>query len=312
MLLKSMLPSDRSKILSHFNILVVYPHPADSATEASGTVALHAERGDKVTSVVATYGERHHMQWIADQKAKPEGQRDPDLATMTLEDYRQFKKRETERIADLLGVHNLIMLGWTDHEIYFDLDKVHEIAEVIRKVKPDIVITHYPWADGPTINDHPSTGRIVMKAIEVANNRVREFDGVDAYHGIKQVFFSFAGGEEINSNDFFIPGIVPDLWVDTTPVIHKKVMAIDQLTSQGYEGETARWIVEARDGRWGMNAGCAYAEPFLRPTAIRYDSLPMPPSVLGMEHKPTELHSGRGSARNVPSATPPEAYRLKP
>ena len=88
-------------------------------------------------------------------------------------------------------------------------------------------------------------------------------------------------------------------------------MAIDQLTSQGYEGETARWIVEARDGRWGMNAGCAYAEPFLRPTAIRYDSLPMPPSVLGMEHKPTELHSGRGSARNVPSATPPEAYRLK-
>ena len=30
--------------VSNFNILVVYPHPADSATEASGTVALHAGR----------------------------------------------------------------------------------------------------------------------------------------------------------------------------------------------------------------------------------------------------------------------------
>ena len=42
--------------MSQFNILVVYPHPADSATDASGTVALHAERGDKVTSVVVSYG----------------------------------------------------------------------------------------------------------------------------------------------------------------------------------------------------------------------------------------------------------------
>ena len=298
--------------MDNFNILAVYPHPADSATDASGTLALHAERGDKVTSVVVTYGERHHMQWLEDQKAKPEGERDPDLATMTLEEYRQFKAREAERIADVLGLHELILLGWTDHEIYFDLDKVHELADVIQRVKPDIVITRFPLDDGPTINDHPTTGRLVMKAIEVAGNRVREFDGVDAYHGVKQVFFSFAGGEEVNSNDLFAPGIVPDVWVDTTPVIHKKVQAMDQLASQGYEGDTARWIAEARDGRWGMIAGCAYAEPFLRPTAITYDSLPMPPRVLGKEYEPTVLHSLRGTARNTPSATPPEAYRLKP
>ena len=38
--------------MDKFNILAVYPHPADSATEASGTLALHAERGDTVTSVI--------------------------------------------------------------------------------------------------------------------------------------------------------------------------------------------------------------------------------------------------------------------
>ena len=298
--------------MSPFNILVIYPHPADSATDASGTVALHAERGDRVTSVVVSHGERHHMQWLADQKALPEDQRDPDLKSLTLESYRNFKAREAERIADVLGVHELILLGWTDHEIYFDLDKAHELADVIRKVAPDIVITRLPVDNGPSINDHPTTGRIVMKALEIVGNRVREFDGVDASHGVKQVFFSFAGGEEVNSNNFFVPGIVPDVWVDTTSVIHKKVQAMDQLASQGYEGETARWIAEARDGRWGMIAGCAYAEPFLRPQAITYDSLPMPPRVVGKEFEPTVLHTARGTARNTPSATPPEAYRLKP
>ena len=297
--------------MSQFNIFVVYPHPADSATEASGTVALHAERGDKVTSVVVTHGERHHMQWLADQKALPEDKRDPNLKSLTLDGYKDFKAREAERIAEILGVHELILLGWTDHEIYFDLDKVHQLADIIRRVKPDIVITRFPSDTGSTTNDHPVTGRIVMKALEVVTNRVREFDGVDAYHGVKQVFFSFAGGEESNSNDVFVPGIVPDVWVDTTSVIDKKVQAMDQLVSQGYEGETARWIAEARDGRWGMIAGCAYAEPFLRPQAITYDSLPMPPRVVGKQYRATVLHTDRGTARNTPSATPPDAYRLK-
>ena len=245
--------------MENHNILVVYPHPADSATEASGTVALHAERGDKITSVVATYGERHHMQWLHDEESKPAAEQDPAVARMTLEEYRNFKKREAERIAEVLGVNELVFLGWNDHEIYFNLDKVAEIAEVIRRVKPDIVITHLPIHNGAVYNDHPNTGQIVMKALETVANRVRQFDGVDAYHGVKQVFFSFASGEEVNSNSVFTPGIVPDVWVDISAVIDKKIHAIDQLVSQGYHGETARWVVEARDGRWGMLAGCAYA-----------------------------------------------------
>ena len=298
--------------MNNFNIMVVYPHPADSATEASGTVALHAERGDKVTSVVVTDGDRHHMQWLHDEMQKPAGERDPDVDNMTLADYRQFKRRETERIAEVLGVSELITLGWTDNEVYLDLDKVNEIADIIRRVRPDILITHLPQETSPGHDDHSITGQIVMSALQVASNRVPQFDGVEAYHGVKQTFFSFAGGAEINSNSFFTPGIVPDVWVDITPVIHKKVQAMDQLVSQSYHGETARWIAEARDGRWGMIAQCAYAEPFLRPNGLTYDSLPMPEGVLGKEYEPTGSHTSRTTASTVPSATPPEAYRLKP
>ena len=103
--------------MENHNILVVYPHPADSATEASGTVALHAERGDKITSVVATYGERHHMQWLHDEESKPEAEQDPAVARMTLEEYRNFKKREAERIAEVLGVNELVFQSlYNDNE----------------------------------------------------------------------------------------------------------------------------------------------------------------------------------------------------
>ena len=57
------------------------------------------------------------------KKKKPEKERDPDFANLDAEMYRDFKKRETERIAEILGVE-LVLLEWTDCEIYFDHDKL--------------------------------------------------------------------------------------------------------------------------------------------------------------------------------------------
>ena len=298
--------------MNDMNILAFYAHPADSATAASGTVALHAERGDRVTSVVASYGDRHHMQWLHDEEAKPKAEQDPAIINMTLEEYRTFKKRESERIADVLGVSDLQFLEWTDSEIYFSNERVMEVAEVILRVRPDIVLTAMPFAHGHLEDDHPNVTRIVMKAIATAANRVRQFDGVEPFRGVKQVFYYFAGGEESNSRSLLGGGVVPDVWIDTTPVIEKKVHAFDQLVSQGYQGDTARWIIEARDGRWGMIAGCSYAEPFLRPDGITYDHLPMPERVLGKQYVATPSYAGRTTAHSVPSGTPDLAYRLDP
>ena len=86
-------------MLGPFNILVIYPHPADSATEASGTLAIHSEKGDRVTSVIVTHGDRHHMQRLADHKAMPQNQLDPALTSLTLGSYRNFMARESERVA---------------------------------------------------------------------------------------------------------------------------------------------------------------------------------------------------------------------
>ena len=59
------------------HILAVYAHCADAACEASGTLALHAERGDRVTIVLLTDGERHHNDLL--YKEKDKAQKDPDV-----------------------------------------------------------------------------------------------------------------------------------------------------------------------------------------------------------------------------------------
>ena len=294
--------------MEKLNILAFYAHPADFATAASGTVALHAERGDNVTSVVTTYGERHYMQWLLDEEAKPKSEQDPRIVNITLEQYLAFKKREAERIADVLGVNELVFLGWTDLGVDFSNERVMEVAEVILRVRPDIVLTALPFGHDHTDDDHPNVSRIVMKAIRTAYSRVPQFDGIEPFLGVKQVFYYFAGGEESNSRNMFAGGIVPDVWIDISSVIQKKLHAFDQLVSQGYQDGTARWIVEARDGRWGMIAGCAYAEPFLRPEGITYDHLPMPERVLRTKYVVTPSYEGRTTAHSVPSGTLPEAY----
>ena len=107
------------------------------------------------------------------------------------------------------------------------------------------------------------------------------------------------------------PGLVADFYVDTTSVIERKVQAFDQYVSQGYEGQFARKVVEARDGRHGMHAETSYAEPFLLSRSVTYDSLPVAPRLLEGSYVANNLPGDRLLAWNVPSATPPEAYRLR-
>ena len=83
--------------MTKHNILIVHAHPADFACDASATMALHAERGDRVTSLVVSDGERHHMQWLHDQKLMSPNKQDPDLNKLNLTNYREFKKTDLFR-----------------------------------------------------------------------------------------------------------------------------------------------------------------------------------------------------------------------
>ena len=87
-------------------------------------------------------------------------------------------------------------------------------------------------------------------------------------HHTKAIFY-FPEIGMADTQSLFGAGIVCDVWVDIASVVEKKIRAIDQPVSQGAQRPAARKIVEARDGRWGMLAGCSYKILYERLKPIR-------------------------------------------
>jgi LmbE family N-acetylglucosaminyl deacetylase len=267
-------------------------------------MAMHADLGDTVTTLICTDGERHHPDMFLDDEEAPGRTGDARFMRGTLDDIRALKRREAKRVAKILGVSELVLLGWPDDE-YMEItqSRVKQLRDVILRVRPDVLVTHLPLSRQAPYDAHTSVGQMVLRAIATAATRIRQVDGVAA-HRVKEVFFMPMGGEIADSRSTLCEGIVCDVWIDITPVVARKVQAMDQIISQRYEGQAARKIVESREGRWGMLAGVSYAEPFLRSTGHTYTSLPMLESVLDKEFVPNDLPGDLITAHDVPLAAP--------
>jgi hypothetical protein len=232
-----------------------------------------------------------------------------DRERMTLEDYRDFKRDEVRRAARILGIANVEFMGW-DQDFFDGRDeRVEILARLIAQYRPTVVMTHFPVGD-ILIDSNKFAGVYVTRALGVATAMVPELDGVEP-HFVKELFF-FLMDQSIDTRSKIDPlGLVADFYVDITPVVGRKVQAFDQYVSQGYEGQFARKGIEARDGRFGMLANVSYAEAFVYSRGTTFDSLPLPQSVLDREYVPNDLPGDQLTAWQTPSATPPEAYRLR-
>ena len=140
-------------------------------------------------------------------------------------------------------------------------ERVETLARVIVRHRPDVILTHYPV--GPyLIDSNAFAGIYATRAMHLAATLIPAVDGVEP-HYVKELFFFLMDQSMDTRSNIDTPGIVADFFIDTTAVIDRKVQAFDQYVSQGYEGQFARKVVEARDGRHGMHAEASYAEPFL-------------------------------------------------
>jgi LmbE family N-acetylglucosaminyl deacetylase len=200
-------------------------------------------------------------------------------------------------------------MGW-DADFFAATDERIEIlAKVIVRHRPDVILTHYPI--GPyLIDSNAFAGIYATRAMDLATTLIPQVDGVEP-HFTKQLFFFLMDQSMDTRSKIDAPGLVADFYVDTTAVIERKVQAFDQYVSQGYEGQFARKVVEARDGRHGMHAETSYAEPFLLSRSVTYDALPVAPRLLDGSYVANNLPGDQLLAWKVPSATPPEAYRLR-
>ncbi len=131
--------------------LCLVPHPDDAEFYAGGTLAGMARAGDRILIAVATDGIK---------------------GSFELEGAELVEARHAEMVnaARVLGAEEPIFLGFTD----FELEKLapgwlrERLIYLIRKYKPDAVLTEDPFWLGETHPDHRAVALAAMEAINYA------------------------------------------------------------------------------------------------------------------------------------------------
>jgi LmbE family N-acetylglucosaminyl deacetylase len=193
-------------------VLVVMAHPDDGEFSAAGTIARWASEGRDVYYCLVTDGQ------VGDAG-------DAEITSARLAEVRQEEARAAARA---LGVRNdVIFLHYMDSRLEPTLELRGDIARVIRRVRPDVVICQDPtvrWSGQGYINhpDHRAAGEATLAAImPVASTRLAfpelAAEGL-APHNVREVYIC---GTQ-----------TPDRWVDIGGFLETKIAALRAHVSQ--------------------------------------------------------------------------------
>ncbi len=180
-------------------------------------------------------------------------------------------------------------LGFEDDDILLTREKIDAIADMIREVKPDILIVEHPY-ENAGLTMHATIGQATIHAWQIAAGIGH---GRQVRHCVPSVYFmnpmAYTG-----SNSLGYAGTSRvDLYVDITDVIEKKVQALDYISSQYYGGAYSRKRAEIEDGAHGSRARVAYAEQFQSYSPMVRYTLPITNAQLDRIDESVEATMGR-------------------
>ncbi|HEU5383617.1 MAG TPA: PIG-L deacetylase family protein [Ktedonobacteraceae bacterium] len=216
-------------------ILVIQAHPDDAEHLCGGTIAHLVNEGREVHYLFVTRGDK--------------GSDDPEMTTERLAAIREQEQRNA---AATLGVKSVTFLeGYSDGEVEPGLQLRKEIAEVIRRIKPQAALTFDPWRKNELHPDHRAVGITTVDAIAQARGRLsypeQLVEGITP-HKVNQIYFF--------STDR------PNVWVDITTTMEQKLAALrcheSQMTSGKEESIRRRAIIAGAEYKF------KYAEVFHR------------------------------------------------
>ncbi len=134
--------------------LAVGAHPDDIEFGCGGTLAKWAADGCQIHHLVCTDGSKGS--WDAAE----------DPAQLVA--VRRLEQQEASRA--LGGKGAVTFLGWPDGELESGLRQRIEVAAVIRRVRPDVVLGHDPWKRYRLHPDHRNAGYLVTDGIVAARD----------------------------------------------------------------------------------------------------------------------------------------------
>ena len=160
-------------------------------------------------------------------------------------------------------------LDYDDEILCMTPEMVSRVAVLIRDVKPDLVITHWPYQDDTFSNHHAVTGQLALAGITAAHGV--SFEHQQPAWNVAQVAYMICPSDyrsECLTNKGKAAYI--NYYVDVTDVIEIKIRAIHQMKSQKYDTEgLANKTAEIWNGNLGMRFRVPYAEGF----AIEYPEM---------------------------------------
>jgi 4-oxalomesaconate hydratase len=196
--------------MAHRKLLVVGAHSADFVWRAAGTIAVTTSQGGSAAVIALSYGERGES---------GELWKEPD---QTIENVKRIRQEEAETAASAVGA-TFRCLDLGDYPLNISNAALEHLVELFREFQPDILLTHTPV--DPFNPDHPLAYQAVQRARLLASGA-----------GVASAF------KRIVPPDLYLfephqPELCefkPNTFIDITPVMDKKLKAMQALQAQSY------------------------------------------------------------------------------
>ncbi|MBM3774576.1 MAG: PIG-L family deacetylase [Acidobacteria bacterium] len=263
-------------------ILAIHAHPDDVEFLAGGTLAHLAARGHRITIVTMTPGD------CGSRRHAPE-----EIAAI--------RRLEASNAAQLIGARYRCA-EFRDLAVFSDDDSRRRVTEVLRELRPEMVITASPV---DYLCDHESTSELVRDACFAApipNYRTRAGSPAPPLPAIPHLYFA----DSLGGLDRDERPLLADFYVDVAAHFRTKTAMLAEHKSQ------REWLLEHHgmdnylvemekfSREMGRRGGLQLAEGFRRYRGHPYPQTPLLEELIGAEwlragRLPLEFAARQGS-----------------
>ena len=219
------------------NVLIISAHPDDIEINCAGTAAKLIKRGDSVTLCNLCSGGMGHT------VIKPA-------------ELEKLRFKESEAAANMIGAKRLPFIS-PDLELYHqDKSARDKVVDIIRKARPDFIITHHP---GDYMPDHTAVSRLVFDASFCAS-LPHYAAGTKGFVPIRPIYYM----DNLGGFNF-----EPTEYVDITDEIETKLKMLSCHQSQlawmkDHDNIDFAETVKTFSKMRGLQSGVRYAEGFIQ------------------------------------------------
>jgi N-acetylglucosamine malate deacetylase 1 len=222
----------------NYDLISIGAHPDDVEVGTGGVLISLNRRGFKTGIVYLTKGE------------------------MGTGGTAEIRAEESINAAKVIGSDLLETYDWGDCQLFDTNERRLQLAALIRKYKPRVILSPYPKVGHGKRQSHPdhvAAGQITINAANYATLKKLPIEGEP--HPVSRIF-----------HYFLPPGLSPDFVVDISDCFKDWIEALKCHKSQFLNPEKSRnyiWSLESMARSFGIQSGCEYGQGFVSIEPLR-------------------------------------------